>query len=257
MADFHSITELPLKLTQNGLDYIAKQYQTIYDAYFGEENDNSEEAIIMPLILNGFGVASDNVWFYDSSAPDNYYACWFYDVHIDGDQTPDTYFGTPVFDATTSHQRNPYVTGSNLERCDSIAQSITNVFTVTANSNFATPVTYQYHTENNPYLIHYTTFPNWWIDDIFEVTTGHRNWYTNHRIRTRNVDMNSSDWGHLSGSELYVNLLTDRMFFTNGTNDYLTNNIINNNTYARATPPMPPIPIPPPPEDGIITEVSL
>lgn len=235
MADFNSITELPLKLTQNGLDYIAKQYQTIYDAYFGSENDNSEEPIITPLILNGFGVAEDNVWFYDASAPANYYACWFYDIHIDGDKSPETYFGTRVFDITTSHQRNSSITGSNLERCDAIAQSITNVFTVDVGSNFATPVTYQYHTESNPYLIHYTTFPNWWIDDIFNVTTGHRNWNSNHRIRTRRVDMNSSDWGMLSGSELYVNLLSDRMFFTNGTNDYLSNQIINNNTYHNET----------------------
>ena len=58
----NSITELPLKLTKNGLQYIAKQYQTIYDAYFGSDDDNSDKPLVMPYICNGAVAWTDNVW---------------------------------------------------------------------------------------------------------------------------------------------------------------------------------------------------
>ena len=52
MANIGDITQLPSKLTQNTLDFWAKQIQTFVDAYFGTDNDNSNEAIIIPFTLD-------------------------------------------------------------------------------------------------------------------------------------------------------------------------------------------------------------
>ena len=236
MFEGNSITELPLKLTQNGLDYIAKQYQTIYDAYFGSENDNSEEPLITPLILNGTGYCTSNVWFFDSSAPDNYYAKFLYDIHVYGDSQPESYVSNIRFDVEDSHSTNPNVTGNNLARCDAIAQDIDNLFTINAGNNFATPVTLRYSTESNPFLTHYTNFPNYYDETIFSVTSDYRNFGNVNKVRVRPVTHGTSDLNFFSSSDgLRLNLLKETQFYTNTCNNQVVNNIVNNNDYSSDT----------------------
>lgn len=45
-----AVGQLPAKLTQNTLDFWAKQIQEFVDAYYGSDTDNNSEPIYLPLL---------------------------------------------------------------------------------------------------------------------------------------------------------------------------------------------------------------
>lgn len=54
MANIGDLGSLPAKLTQNTLDFWAKQLQEYIDAYFGSETDNNSEFINIPFTFDGY-----------------------------------------------------------------------------------------------------------------------------------------------------------------------------------------------------------
>lgn len=232
----NSITELPLKLTKNGLQYIAKQYQTIYDAYFGSDDDNSDKPLVMPYICNGAVAWTDNVWFLDASAPDNYQATYFSILTLNGSEPLNTWFTEPVFDELYSDADadNSYISASSKARCKEIAVNNQNFITqFELKSGYDLPISVDTISESGlDILVKYTNYPSFWEESIFNIGTKYRNNPSASKARVSKYTFNN---GCISNGYFQFPLVTDREFYTNSNDQRFIDNIVNNNNYTTNT----------------------
>lgn len=147
MPNFSDVIGIPKKLTQNTVDYIAKQFQVYYDAIFGKDTDNDNLPALPPYILNGNMYVklftSDYLKTTDDSAPSGSVIFTAgIPVHITSYNSPSEYLGDPfLVPAMTSEGNNRQDVISNWNNFFlSHENKISTWYQLSDGTNFAPPI---------------------------------------------------------------------------------------------------------------------
>lgn len=224
------IRELPLNLTKNGLQYIAKQYQTIYDAYFGSDDDNSEKPLDVPFMLDGYGEWTDMDNFYPNAPRKSYYGTWLYEAHIKGDAEPDTYIQNLTFSSSYSdaNTNNNWISQADK---DSAKQFLDNLipYTIGRGSNFSFPIGVS-RTDGGTYVGLGTYNAQYGVantNNIFLVSSGNYQVNGKTKVTLRYITKGSYEGSYDNNYGLFINLYKDSELYVNTYN----NNLVNGDTF--------------------------
>lgn len=205
------ILELPGKLAQNGIDYIAKQYQLLYDTYFPSDEDNSDKPITVKTYISGYtAFAGANVYFFDSSVPDNYNPFYAGYLTITEDSQPGAYISNLTYLKNMSVYSG---SASNLPKLEDAAERmLPGFFQLSADSDFLTPVI----THNGNFNVRLGTTGLYWNDAIYNLASSNRQYNAGADVKISVTLTNtlSSAYGHYSTySNKELNLYLGNSFF--------------------------------------------
>lgn len=232
MFNSDDILQLPSKLTQNGINYIAKQLQTIYDAYFGSDEDNEAEPLVLPFIFNGSGVWSENINFFPNSPRNSYHGTFIYDIHINGEEPPETYISTPVFQADYSNSQNN-LSDAEEQRGVDYFSTVGDYYTIAEGTNYRKPISIPYRVDYGTNLSYYNSqYNSFDANNLYSITTVAS--FNGQPFTKINIRPETSGRGsyYNRDSLLYLNYFKDKQFFTTGGNSSFVDNTYNSNTYV-------------------------
>lgn len=156
--------ELVDELTQNAVDYFADQMVTVYDYYFGENNNNANVPHVLPAFYSGKTLFIGNVWQYNSDAPASYNAPFVTYFQASSDPQFSPFFTqwkfTPSYSEFTGSESNKAILYSMAEQMSStfltVNYSPNTVFPVFyTNANY--PKIESWDSSNNPYIFSYNS----------------------------------------------------------------------------------------------------
>ena len=224
------ITELPLNLTKNGLQYIAKQYQTIYDAYFGSDEDNSEKPMNIPFILDGYGEWSDLDNFYPNAPRVSYCGTWLYEVHINGNAEPDTYIQNLTFSASYSdaNSSNDSVNATNKQRAHEFLGGLV-PYSIERGTNFDFPIGVS-RNDGGSYTGLGVYNPQYGVantNNVFHISSGNTQANNMTKVTLRYINKNEYWGSYANNYGLFINLYKDSQLYVNTYN----NNLVSGDTF--------------------------